>query len=229
MNRLRAKADIDDVRIDRAGMILIIGHTVGEKRRQIIFTLSRPQVRILKALSQAEGGLPHAALRAVFFDLTPEQAVRQRALTNSQQASLSRSLRRLMQHWLVYPVGEDGLALSDNGQYVLEEIAWITSRGLHGRQQITCPYCHQTERQVKDGLNQSGSQRYRCQHCRRRYTLKPSLHGYGADKRQQAIHMRQQAGQDRTKRQSLRKIARQLGVSRQTVANWVKAHTRRSP
>jgi transposase-like protein len=227
MNEPRVKADIDDVRIDRAGMILIIGHPVGEKRRQIIVALSRPQVKILKALAKAECGLPRAALRAVFFDMTPEQAARRRALTHSQQVSLSRSLLRLLWQHLVYPVGTDGMALSDNGQYVLEEIAWSTSRDLRGRQQITCPYCHQTERQVKAGLNQSGSQRYRCQRSRRRYTPKP--HTYGEDIRQQAIHMYQQAGQDRAKRQSLRKIARQLGVNRQTVANWVKAHTRRSP
>jgi transposase-like protein len=207
---------------------MFIGHTVG-KPRQIIVALSRKQIKVLKALAQAECGLPRVALCAVFFDLTPEQAARRRALTNSQQASLSRSLRSLLLHRLVYPVGTDGLALSDNGQYVVEELALIPSRRLPGSQQVTCPYCYRTERQVKDGLNQSGSQRYRCQHCRRRYTPKPSPHGYGADKRQQAIHMHRQTSQSDEKRQSLRKIARQLGVDHHTVANWVKAHARRSP
>ncbi len=63
-----------------------------------------------------------------------------------------------------------------------------------------CPYCQNNERQVKVGLNASGSQRYRCQGCGRKYTPQPKEHGYGEAVRLYVDGM------------NFRRIARQLGV-----------------
>ncbi|NPV67533.1 MAG: IS1 family transposase [Anaerolineae bacterium] len=52
---------------------------------------------------------------------------------------------------------------------------------------ITCPYCRQTDRQVKAGRNASGSQRYKCQHCQRKYTPNPSPRGHSDELHRQAL------------------------------------------
>ena len=78
----------------------------------------------------------------------------------------------------------------------------------------TCPACQSTERQVKNGRNQSGSQRYRCRACGRTYTL--------AATRERAVRLY-------TDGMNLRRIARTLGVVHQTVANWVAAHAATVP
>lgn len=85
-----------------------------------------------------------------------------------------------------------------------------------------CPNCHQTDRQVKAGLNKSGSQRYRCQHCRYRYTPQPKPRGYGEEVRRQAI-------QHYVDGMNLRRIGRMLGLDHQTIANWVNAYAARVP
>ena len=53
----------------------------------------------------------------------------------------------------------------------------------------TCPYCHRHERQVENGLNPSGSQRYKCRGCGRIYTPDPALNGYDAQTRQRALQL----------------------------------------
>ena len=82
---------------------------------------------------------------------------------------------------------------------------------------LTCPSCQSTARQVKHGRNPSGSQRYLCQTCQRTYTPEPMPTGYSTTIRQQALR-RYADGMN------LRRIARQLGVVHQTMANWVAAH-----
>ncbi|MBS4060902.1 MAG: IS1 family transposase, partial [Bacteroidetes bacterium] len=52
-----------------------------------------------------------------------------------------------------------------------------------------CPYCQSNTRQNKAGHTQSGSQRYRCMHCQRKYTPEPKLHGYPKSMHQQAVAM----------------------------------------
>ncbi|NPV67399.1 MAG: IS1 family transposase [Anaerolineae bacterium] len=85
-----------------------------------------------------------------------------------------------------------------------------------------CPYCHRTEQQVKAGLNASGSQRYLCKACRRKYTPQPNDIGYPAEIRRQALEMYVDG-------LNFRRIARLLKVNHQTVANWVKAHADQLP
>ena len=85
-----------------------------------------------------------------------------------------------------------------------------------------CPYCQATEGQVKAGKNKSGSQRYRCQNCQRRYTSTPKTHGYSADIRQQAI-------QNYVDGMNLRRIGRLLDIDHHTVINWVTTYTNSLP
>ncbi len=87
---------------------------------------------------------------------------------------------------------------------------------------IACPTCAQTTRQLRVGRNRSGSQRYRCAFCQRKYTPQPTPHGYDAALRRQAIEWYVDG-------MGLRRIARHLGVVRQTVANWVAAHAATLP
>jgi transposase len=87
---------------------------------------------------------------------------------------------------------------------------------------MKCPRCEATERQVKSGFNESGSQRYKCQLCSKRYTPQPVKQGYPEEVRQLAVRMYVDGN-------NLRRIGRHLGISHQCVANWVKDHARRLP
>lgn len=85
-----------------------------------------------------------------------------------------------------------------------------------------CPYCQSTERQNKAGFTEAGSQRYRCLVCGKKYTAEPRDQGYSAEFRLQAVKMYVDG-------LNLRRVARQLGVSPQSVANWVNAHAAQLP
>jgi transposase-like protein len=87
---------------------------------------------------------------------------------------------------------------------------------------MKCPKCERSERQVKAGRNQTGSQRYKCQQCGSRYTPEPQEQGYSNDIRLRAVQLYVDGG-------NLRRVARQLGVNHQSVANWVKAHVAQLP
>jgi transposase-like protein len=87
---------------------------------------------------------------------------------------------------------------------------------------IRCPHCQGSERQVKVGYNPSGSQRYLCRACGRKYTPVPSVHGYSEPVRQEALRLYGDG-------MNQRRIARTLKVSHQTVANWIKAYAERLP
>ena len=86
----------------------------------------------------------------------------------------------------------------------------------------TCPYCQDTEQQVKAGFNRSGSQLYKCKPCNRRYTPLPAERGYPDAIRQQAITLYMEG-------MNFRRIARILQVSHVSVMNWVKAHADQLP
>lgn len=87
--------------------------------------------------------------------------------------------------------------------------------------QTTCPYCLQSDRQVKAGRNASGSQRYKCVHCQRKYTPEPSQM-YSDDLRRQAVQLYVDG-------MNFRRIGRTLGVTHRTVINWVNAYGARLP
>ena len=85
-----------------------------------------------------------------------------------------------------------------------------------------CPHCGRRDGQLKIGHNASGSQRYLCKPCQRKYTPAPRPIGYAAEVRQQAIQLYVDGI-------NFRRIGRVLRVSHQTVANWVAAHARTLP
>ena len=87
---------------------------------------------------------------------------------------------------------------------------------------IKCPYCEKSEQQVKDGLNRSGSQRYRCKNCQRHYTPQRTEQGYALSVRQQAVQLYLDG-------MNFRRIARHLKVNHQTVINWINAHATTVP
>ncbi len=85
-----------------------------------------------------------------------------------------------------------------------------------------CVYCQGGTKQVKNGLNPSGAQRYRCQHCQRNYTPIPTEQGYPAALREQAIKLYVDG-------MNLRRIGRTLAVNHQSVANWVNEYSATLP
>jgi len=86
----------------------------------------------------------------------------------------------------------------------------------------TCPYCQGTTGQNKAGLTESGSQRYQCQACKRRYTPQPKTQGYPDSVREQAVKMYVDGI-------NYRRIGRLLGVDHVSVMNWVRAHASQLP
>lgn len=86
----------------------------------------------------------------------------------------------------------------------------------------TCPHCQVEEQQVKVGCNPSGSQRYRCNVCNRKYTPEPNEAGYPQEVRDQAVRMYVDG-------LNFRRIARTLQVNHQSVINWVNAHVASLP
>ncbi len=81
---------------------------------------------------------------------------------------------------------------------------------------MRCPYCQATDGQVKNGCNRTGSQRWRCKRCQRKYTPEPRPIGCADPMRKRALQMVASG-------MSLRQVARRLGLVHQTVANWVNA------
>jgi transposase-like protein len=78
----------------------------------------------------------------------------------------------------------------------------------------TCPNCGHNEHVIKSGLNQTKSQRYRCQACRRYFTVDPKPHGYDLALRKQALKLYLEGT-------SFRAIGRLLGIHHQSVSNWI--------
>ena len=88
--------------------------------------------------------------------------------------------------------------------------------------QIACPQCQRSAGQSKVGHTAAGSQRYLCKLCRHKYTPEPQPIGYPQQMREQALRMSVEG-------LNLRRIGRLLGVTHQTVANWVAAHAASLP
>ena len=71
-----------------------------------------------------------------------------------------------------------------------------------------------SENIIKNGHNASGSQQYKCKNCGAHGVLEPSR-GYTEEQREQIIAAYYE-------RPSMRGIQRVFGVSRPTLANWLK-------
>src|SRR5262245_24542976 len=87
---------------------------------------------------------------------------------------------------------------------------------------IKCPHCQKADQQVKVGFNPSGSQRYLCKGCQRKYTPLPKEQDYNDDLRQQAVRLYVDG-------LNFRRIARQLNVHHQNGINWINAHSASLP
>jgi len=87
---------------------------------------------------------------------------------------------------------------------------------------MNCPRCKSVKRQVKNGLNSSGSQKYKCNECGAVYTPEPKGNGYPAATRLLAIRMYVEGS-------SYGSIGRVLKVNPQSVANWVKQYASKLP
>ena len=78
-----------------------------------------------------------------------------------------------------------------------------------------CPKCGDVERQVWNGKNPSGSQKFKCMKCERVHTPNPNQNGYPEDVRKQAKKL-VVAGV------SGRRIGQMLGFSKANAYNWCK-------
>jgi transposase-like protein len=85
----------------------------------------------------------------------------------------------------------------------------------------TCPSCSATVQQVKAGKNPSGSQRFLCKFCGRKYTPEPFVNGYPSELKHQVVLMCLEG-------QSFREIGRKMNISTQTVVNWINAYIAQS-
>jgi transposase-like protein len=79
---------------------------------------------------------------------------------------------------------------------------------------LLCPYC-ESEKLVRNGHAPNGKQRYFCQECKRHSRENPSSRGYSEERKEEILRAYQE-------RSSLRGLERTFGVSRYTVAKWVK-------
>jgi len=85
-----------------------------------------------------------------------------------------------------------------------------------------CPSCSLKTRQIKSGYNRSGSQRYQCRHCGKKYTPTPKEQGYPQEIRTKAVRMYVDGI-------NFRRIGRLLNVHHQSVINWVNAYASNLP
>ena len=87
---------------------------------------------------------------------------------------------------------------------------------------MKCPNCRSSTRQYKTGFTKAQSQRYKCQHCDKRYTPNPKPRGYPEGLRKQALKMYIEGI-------NFRRIGRLLNVHHQSVINWVNAYAEELP
>jgi len=78
-----------------------------------------------------------------------------------------------------------------------------------------CPECQSKNNQHKRGLNRSGTQRYGCGVCGKKYTPEPKRREYTEDERKQAIKMFYSGV-------SGRGVGKFYGMSKANVYNWIK-------
>lgn len=83
-----------------------------------------------------------------------------------------------------------------------------------------CHVCRSTNI-IKNGTNRCGNAQYHCKNCGTYRVLKPR-HVYSEAEKQTAL----QACQERS---SLRGVERIFGITRQTIARWIKAHVQTLP
>jgi transposase-like protein len=81
-------------------------------------------------------------------------------------------------------------------------------------QVVLCRHC-QSQNVIRHGVDESGVQRYRCRACGRTFRQNPGSAAHPEALRRQVLAAYQE-------RPSMRGITRVFGVSRQTLAAWLK-------
>jgi len=79
---------------------------------------------------------------------------------------------------------------------------------------IHCPHC-ESDALVRNGRAPNGKQKYLCRACRRQSREEPTSHAYSDERREDILRAYEE-------RSSLRGLERTFGVSRKTVADWIK-------
>jgi transposase-like protein len=78
-----------------------------------------------------------------------------------------------------------------------------------------CPKCGSIENQVDYGYNRSGTQKSRCQICKRIYTVNPKVRAYPDEVREAAIKMYYSGV-------SGRGVGKALGINKSNTVRWIK-------
>lgn len=78
-----------------------------------------------------------------------------------------------------------------------------------------CPICRETEGQMKNGHNRSGTQTYLCRHCKKTYTPEPKHHAYDEQTKKIAMKMYYSGV-------SGRGVGKVLGMNKANVYRWIK-------
>ena len=84
---------------------------------------------------------------------------------------------------------------------------------------MKCERCNKTDRQIKVGKTKSGSQRYQCKYCGKKYTPNPKIRSYSEEIRKQAIKLYMEGNSGRA-------VGRILGISKNTCVIWVKKYAK---
>src|SRR5215813_12926344 len=84
---------------------------------------------------------------------------------------------------------------------------------------VLCYHC-QSENLVRNGHTPKGKQKYLCKDCGRQSREKPKNTSYSKERRDEILRAYRESG-------SIRGLARIFGVSRNTVASWLKESKRR--
>jgi transposase-like protein len=79
---------------------------------------------------------------------------------------------------------------------------------------LLCPNC-KSDKLVRNGCAPNGKQRYFCRECKKSSRENPTSRGYSDERKEEILRAYQE-------RSSLRGIERTFGVSRYTVAKWLK-------
>lgn len=82
----------------------------------------------------------------------------------------------------------------------------------------SCPVCGQTEGQMKNGSNRSGTQTFMCRYCKKTYTPDPKRHAYDEATRTLALKIYYSGV-------SGRGVGKILGMSKENVYNWIKKNS----
>jgi transposase-like protein len=78
----------------------------------------------------------------------------------------------------------------------------------------SCRHCTSTDT-IRHGYTSRGKQRYRCHDCGRSFVHDPTSAAYDPDRKEEILRAYHE-------RASLRGVSRIFGVSRNTVASWLK-------